>query len=148
MWEFFLTKLVGCLLESCSQKCKAVIHVTLFFIAMGSLLSKVKPQKQGLCLQNYPSLMVFMEDHCSFLLWVPMQQALMLIITRAAVLRGAWRPAACQAWYRWANVATSLFYMARGKGLHLPTMLRHAHVGSLSQEEEWDFCHPQCVEVK
>lgn len=148
MWEFFPTKLAGCLLESCSQKCKAIIHVTWLSIAMGSLLSRVKPQKQGPCLQNYPNFVVFVENHCSPVLWVPMHQALMLIVTRAEVLRGDWRPTACQAWYWWADIATSPFCMARGKGLHLPTMLRHPHVGSLSQEGEWDFWHPHCVQVK
>jgi len=71
MWEFFLTKSAGCLLESYSQKCKAVTHVILFFIAMGSLPSRVKPLKQGPCLQKYPDLVVFMENHYSPALWVP-----------------------------------------------------------------------------
>lgn len=83
MWEPFLTNLAGCQWENYSQKCEAMTHVVLFFIAMGSLPSRVK---HGPCLKKYPSLVVFMENHGSPALWVPPQQALMLLIPRAEVL--------------------------------------------------------------
>lgn len=72
MWEIFLTKLAGCLLESYSQKCKVITYVILFFVAMGPLLTRVKPPKQSPCLQKYASLVVFMENHSLPLLYPSM----------------------------------------------------------------------------
>lgn len=97
-----------------------------------------------------------MENHCSPALWVPPQQALMLLITRTEVLWDDWIQTAWQAWYRWAHSATPLSCTARGKGLQgsiSPPCRDTYHVEALcsrplSQEGEWNFCHEHCIEVK
>lgn len=156
MWEFFLTRLAGCLLESCSQEWKTIARIILFFISMGSLLSRVKPLKQSPCLQKYPNLVVFMGNHCSPALWIPPRQVLMLFVTQAEVLWDDWIRTACQARCRWAHSATSPSCMARGKGSQGPISppCRDTHYVEalcsrpLSQEGEWGLCHENCIEVK
>lgn len=85
MWEFFFTKLAGCLLQSYSGECQDIFYVILFFIALGSLLSRVRPPEQVHCLQKYPSLVVSVENY-SPVPWVPPRQVLILFIARAEVL--------------------------------------------------------------
>lgn len=141
MWEFFSTKPAGCLLQSYSGECKAIIHVILFFMARGSLLSRARPSEQVHCLQKHSSLVVFMENY-STVPWVPPQQVLMLLVTRAEVLWGDSVWTGCQAGYQWDQSATAPSCILEGRAGSVPSP-HHTEIptrqGHFSRKESKTF---------
>lgn len=149
MWEFFFTKPAGCLLQSYSGECKAIIHVILFFMALGSLLSRARPLEQVHCwaetlkpggvhgelipcsLQSTAGPGAAHHKGRGFVRWLSMNRLPGRISMRS-------------------ECYSSILH-SRGKGWQcsISPPRRNTHqAGSLSQEGEQNLCHGHCIEVR
>lgn len=149
MWEFFFTKPAGCLLQSYSGECKAIIHVILFFMALGSLLSRARPSEQVHCwaetlkpggvhgelipcsLQSTAGPGAAHHKGRGFVRWLSMNRLPGRISMRS-------------------ECYSSILH-SRGKGWQcsISPPRRNTHqAGSLFQEGEQNLCHGHCIEVR